>query len=911
LATQIDSAVQRQVGVLFNAGTMVPLTDGTLIERFATRRDEAAFAAIVERHGPMVLRVCRAAVRDEHEAYDAFQAAFLVLVRKARSLWVGDSIGPWLHGVAWRIASRARAAAARRRRHEQRAAEMAPRTLIENREARDVELPLHEEIHRLPDRFRAVVILCDLEGLGTDEAAHRLGTPVGTARSRLARGRERLRARLIRRGFGPAVVATVTAQTASSATHLPSAFAQTTIRAAVEFARVGTVSAHLSWMMKGGHEIMTIKAWTMASLVVATGIVAGAGALVAQTSSHGPTVAKPEAKAKAPSIIGATPKPSDTSTDLVRLQGRWKAVRVLENGRVKIDALEQNLAMTVRADTLELSSAQDKAKWQIHQIDEKTSPLALQVSMEGGSKDRAWWIYAFTDDTLRINLAPLGLGDRRPKSFDDYSNDMPFMVIDFIRDEPPKAVAPADTPKKPADSASTDLRRMQGLWAARKIFANGKEIPYPSDKVFELLIYGDEMTYIYPNRTNFTHFRFEIDANSEPRAIRMLSLDGERKDDIKFLCSIYSFQGDVLRMASNNRNYEQRPKSFEDFGQGIHALSTVEYVRQDQQAPKTTPPSETKKIRSDTAEADRERLLGNWIVRKAKVNGREVEGSALALATLTFDRNEVLFVVPGQSLKQMAYRIDPDARPKAFRVANLEASLGDPGVWLYAFADGENGGLKVAFNLGKPRRPKGFDDFDPNRPLTVLELDRDNPPHEPKITGAVKPIETNPTPSTGGESARYRRDNLSPPAHKAEEKPGAGSDDDLARLKGTWKVLAWELNGEDLTKESEDSMIIAGNTLVSHLAVNKSRVTEVFTFTIDSSHDPKTIDLVDVEGSKPMHGIFRIDGPTLMICWAVKGRACPTEFETKPDSDRQLFVLRRKKPARQPVASPSPSATAK
>src|SRR5262245_61038256 len=119
-------AASRYVRMLFHVGAVGGLTDGQLLERFTAQRGEAAeqaFAALVERHGPMVLRVCRSVLRDPHEAHDAFQATFLVLVRRSGSLWVRDSLGPWLHQVAYRVASCARSAAARRRRHEHRVAE--------------------------------------------------------------------------------------------------------------------------------------------------------------------------------------------------------------------------------------------------------------------------------------------------------------------------------------------------------------------------------------------------------------------------------------------------------------------------------------------------------------------------------------------------------------------------------------------------------------------------------------------------------------------------------------------------------------------------------------------------------------------------------------------------------------------
>jgi HlyD family secretion protein len=201
-----DRVALGELRTLFSVGTVGELTDGQLLERFATDRGEVAeraFAALVERHGPMVLRVCRGVLVDAHDAQDAFQATFLVLVRRARALWVRDSLGPWLHQVAFRTAACARTKAARRRRHERRAAMPTEevRAEVENR----VGAALHEEIERLPERYRAPLVLCDLEGSTHEQAARSLGWPVGTVKSRLSRGRERLRDRLARRGLAPGV----------------------------------------------------------------------------------------------------------------------------------------------------------------------------------------------------------------------------------------------------------------------------------------------------------------------------------------------------------------------------------------------------------------------------------------------------------------------------------------------------------------------------------------------------------------------------------------------------------------------------------------------------------------------------------------------------------------------------------
>ena len=176
---------------MFNLGAIGDLTDGQLLERFATRGGEAAelaFAAIVERHGPMVLRVCRHALVDPHDAEDAFQATFLILVKQARSLWVADSLGPWLHRVAHRVATRARSSAARTREHERRAAAARAAWSGDRRDCEEIVAFLHEEIDRLPEQYRVPVVLCDLQGLTHEKAARHLGWPVGTLKTRAGAG---------------------------------------------------------------------------------------------------------------------------------------------------------------------------------------------------------------------------------------------------------------------------------------------------------------------------------------------------------------------------------------------------------------------------------------------------------------------------------------------------------------------------------------------------------------------------------------------------------------------------------------------------------------------------------------------------------------------------------------------------
>jgi len=203
-------ALMRDIGTLFDAGTASGLSDRQLLERFSDRRDasaEAAFEVLVERHGPMVLRVCRNVLGDSTDAEDAFQATFLVLARRCSSIRRLESLGSWLYGVACRVAARARVDVAKRRSAERRGAlrvvQAADSSGAVERDRAEFGAVVQEEVRRLPENYRAVVALCYWEGLTQEQAATRLGCPLGTVRSRLARARNRLHQRLTRRGLAP------------------------------------------------------------------------------------------------------------------------------------------------------------------------------------------------------------------------------------------------------------------------------------------------------------------------------------------------------------------------------------------------------------------------------------------------------------------------------------------------------------------------------------------------------------------------------------------------------------------------------------------------------------------------------------------------------------------------------------
>jgi RNA polymerase sigma factor (sigma-70 family) len=194
----------RRLRTLSEAGPASEPADPHLLARYRDSGDADALDALVRRHGPMVLRVARRVLANPHDVDDVFQATFLVLARRARSIRNGESLASWLHGVAYRLALKVRAMTARRQAIERRARPSEPADPLEEMTARELLGLIDEELRRLPEKYRAAVLLCCAEGRTHGEAARQLGCPLGTLRSRLERGRELLGARLARRGVSPA-----------------------------------------------------------------------------------------------------------------------------------------------------------------------------------------------------------------------------------------------------------------------------------------------------------------------------------------------------------------------------------------------------------------------------------------------------------------------------------------------------------------------------------------------------------------------------------------------------------------------------------------------------------------------------------------------------------------------------------
>jgi RNA polymerase sigma factor (sigma-70 family) len=351
-------AVLKHLDQVFNQATALGLTEGKLLEQYVSARDEAAFGALVARHGPMVLGVCRRILRDEHDVEDAFQATFLVLARRAAAIRRRELVGHWLHGVARRVALRSRAQRARRQVHETAALQTAANGAATGPGCEgqpELHAILDDELARLPASLRSPVVLCYLEGLTHDEAAGRLRWPVGTLRSRMARARDLLRRRLARRGVtadGAAITAALARQS------VPPELIDATARASFGFANAqgsaaGVASTAATALARGVLQSMTIsKLGILAVTGLAAILIAGGAQTLARQQAGKRTTARGAA--------GTATKPAAGSTNLVdRTDALLRAVDRIDDVLDDLDRRNHHLQDELRALRKEIAALRD------------------------------------------------------------------------------------------------------------------------------------------------------------------------------------------------------------------------------------------------------------------------------------------------------------------------------------------------------------------------------------------------------------------------------------------------------------------------------------------------------------------------------------------------------------------------
>jgi RNA polymerase sigma factor (sigma-70 family) len=391
------------------------LGDGGLLSSFIERHDEVALAALVRRHGPMVWGVCRRLLA-HHDAEDAFQATFIVLVKKAASVEPRAMVANWLYGVAHQTALHARRTIARRRVREVQVEQMPDPEAVRNDTWADVQPVLDEELSRLPDIYRAVVVLCDLEGRTRREVARQLGVPEGTVGGRLARARVLLAKRLAQRGIVISGGALAGMLSAGSASASPSLVASTIkVASLLAAGRAAGVSLQVVALTEGVVKAMLVtKIKSVLTAVLVIVALCGATGLICRTQAG----ERPKTEKKADDK-----KKEKARTDKERLQGKWQIVSMVDGGKEVKFKTEDECEMTFKGES---------SKWRYRptvmpmelltsfgrfRLDEKTNPKVIDV-VEGeaenlfdltefdklfdDAKERREGIYAIDGDTLKL-----------------------------------------------------------------------------------------------------------------------------------------------------------------------------------------------------------------------------------------------------------------------------------------------------------------------------------------------------------------------------------------------------------------------------------------------------------------------------------------------------------------------------
>jgi RNA polymerase sigma factor (sigma-70 family) len=414
---QLDKVLTRLRG-LFGPHRGEEPTDGQLLERFVRCREETSFTALLQRHGPLVLSVCRRVLVNEHDAEDAFQATFLVLARKATCIRKRESVASWLYGVAYRISAKARVNAARRRLREQEKLPLPPGDPLSELVMQELRPVLDEEVSRLPEKYRHPVILCYLQNKTNGEAARQLGWSKGTVSGRLARARQLLRTRLARRGVtlgGMLSVALV--QGAGAA--VPPALGTSTLKAAAlsaagQSAAAGAVSAPVAALVEGALNAMWLTKVKFTAIALLATVVLGISAALLTQQVLG-------ARPTGPSEKESPRSEKPLEGDLAKLQGTWIGERLEKDGEAapaKWQFLVKGFKIVIagkKATVLNPGLAKNVA---VITIDAEQSPRQIDFSyFQGPSRgQKIPGIYALKDGELHLCM-PNDKGAKRPAAF--------------------------------------------------------------------------------------------------------------------------------------------------------------------------------------------------------------------------------------------------------------------------------------------------------------------------------------------------------------------------------------------------------------------------------------------------------------------------------------------------------------
>jgi RNA polymerase sigma factor (sigma-70 family) len=682
---QISQAVQHlRRAVLWRDGA--GLSDGQLLEHFIERRDEAAFETLVRRHGPMVLGVCRRLLRNYHDADDAFQATFLVLVRKAASVAPREMVGNWLYGVAYQTALKGRAVAAKRRARERQVTEMpeppsGPRRDVQQTTWQELQWVLDQELSRLPNKYRIPFVLCDLEGKSYKEAARQLGWPEGTLSVRLARARQMLAKRLTRQGISitGAALATVLSEKAASASVPPSMISSTIkaagLLAAGQVAAAGVVSGEVAALTKGVLKAMLLsKVKTAMAVILTMSLVGLGGGAVSYYALAGEETGSKGQEEKSSSagkrVDDGASKKNPQQTDKEKLQGVWKPVKLETVGRVFGEAKIKDFGdLVINGDRLYNPgpgvpapyylhwhfgegdyACEIKRWWGTYELDTGKRPKRISITLHDAYSGENKWngIYSIDGDKLRLCLNETDKDASFPSEFKTKDRS-PSVFVTYNREK-------------------TVAEQLLGEWVGKD--PDGTAIG---------LVFGQK-NYSQLDADDGRHFRgtYTIDFSQTP-----YHLDLHWTEPIgrfrtgKFRTLIEFVDEGELRIETTTED-KPRPKKFTE--------NSLVLTRR-------------RSLVGEAAKSDKEAMQGQWQLIDGEVDGEKIDVEGFGLVTVHGD----IMNLPFGEISPVSFKLDAVKKPK--RITIIVKSLGTDAKMngIYAL-DGDQ--LKLCFaNKGEDNPP--------------------------------------------------------------------------------------------------------------------------------------------------------------------------------------------------------------
>jgi RNA polymerase sigma factor (sigma-70 family) len=534
MADESTHASLRFIRKIAADGEIRRLTDSQLLQRYATEGDEAAFEILVHRHGAMVWRVCRDVLREPHAADDAFQATFLVLIRKAASIARPQLLGNWLYGVAHRVALRARKTSARRQARELHPANRVALATALDPADKDGQPLLQEELQRLPAKYRAPMILCYLEGRTNEEAARQLEWPVGTVKVRLMRGREMLRARLTRRGLALSAPAMAAALASNTASAVPAPLVDTTIKAAFLFVAGKPILSSQAALLAEG--VLKTMKWTnvkIVALVLLALAFLGAGLMTIRALAADPKVVRARAPALGLPVQVAGPKEqTKMKTDVEKLQGTWNIV-TLEVDGAKMEAnLFKGAKIVMKGDAFTTFSMGAEYKGTF-KIDATKKPKQIDLMFtEGPEKgNTSLGIYELDGDIMKICLT-IAKKDR-PTEFATKPGSG--LALETLKRE---------TQTDTQDALNHEMVRLGGEWSMMSGEIAGQTMPAEFVKTAKRMVKGNETTVTIGGQL-FFKATFTIDISKQPHTVDYTMTDGLTKGKTQY--GIYEWNKGTVR----------------------------------------------------------------------------------------------------------------------------------------------------------------------------------------------------------------------------------------------------------------------------------------------------------------------------------------------------------------------------